>query len=126
MFKISSNIGKRGEESAKNYLIQNGYKILEQNFCNPSGRRLGEIDIIAKEMEEIVFIEVKTRQKTTHEILPEQNITRDKLYKLNKVAAYYLNKNKLQDINYRFDAISVIADPQNNSAKLRHLKNIFY
>lgn len=126
MFKISSNIGKRGEEAAQNYLKRNGYNILDINFCNSSGRRLGEIDIIAKENEEIVFIEVKTRKKSFNQSLPEENITRDKLYKLNKTASFYLKQKGLLNKNYRFDAISIVADPEKKSASLKHLKNIFY
>lgn len=126
MDKIHTNsIGKRGELAAINYLKKEGYLILEMNFCNKTGRRLGEIDIIAKEKDEIVFIEVKTRTHSSNEILPEENITRNKLYKINKTAVYYLNKNRLLNEKYRFDAISIIANPQDNSATLKHLKNIF-
>lgn len=126
MFKNSSKLGSRGEKAAVEFLKKNNYKILETNFCNTSGRRLGEIDVIAKDKEELVFIEVKTRKMSTENILPEENITRDKLYKLNKAAAFYISKHKLFDCSYRFDAITLLANPDKNSAQLRHLKNIFY
>lgn len=124
--KNTSSIGKRGEEAAANYLKKSGYKILEINFFNPKGRRLGEIDIIAKEKDELVFIEVKTRRRSINEILPEENITREKLYKINKAATFYLNKNKLFNQKYRFDAVTLVADEENRTAKLKHIKNIFY
>ena len=53
----SQEIGKTGEEIAKKYLLENNYKIVAKNFrC-----KFGEIDIIAYDKEELVFIEVKTR-----------------------------------------------------------------
>ncbi|EKE19429.1 MAG: hypothetical protein ACD_9C00021G0006 [uncultured bacterium] len=120
------SIGARGEKSAQEYLKKCGYKILAINFTNPNGRRLGEIDIIAKDKEEIVFVEVKTRNiLSSGSGLPEENITTAKLYKLNKVAYFYLNKNNLLDSSYRFDAITVLADLEKNTANLHHLKNIF-
>jgi putative endonuclease len=131
MFKLnlkipSLSIGARGEKAAVNYLKSLNYTILETNFCNQTGRRIGEIDIIAKDGEEIVFIEVKTREVRTNNItLPEENITRSKLYKLNKIAAYYISSKKLFLSPYRFDAISILSDSQNCKAELRHLKNIF-
>lgn len=118
--------GARGEIAAKNYLISSGYKILATNFTNPTGRRLGEIDIIAKDKEEIVFVEVKTRKNyfgTAYN--PEENINASKLYKLNKIATFYISKNSLFDTKYRFDAITIIADTEKDTATLRHLKNIF-
>lgn len=120
------SIGQRGEKAAEKYLRSLGYKILELNFKNNFGRRLGEIDIIAKEDDEIVFVEVKTRISPNEElILPEENITPAKLYKLNKISSFYMSSNKLFSSNYRFDAITVSADPTNNKARLKHFKNIF-
>lgn len=131
MFKLNLkipnlSIGARGEKAAVNYLKGLKYTILETNYCNKTGRRLGEIDIIAREDEELVFVEVKTRELSIEcSNLPEENITRSKLYKLNKIASYYISSKKLYSTNYRFDAISILSDSQNCSAQLRHLKNIF-
>jgi putative endonuclease len=131
LFKTSSkekglSMGTRGEKTAIKYLRKNNYKILESNFFNTRGRRLGEIDIIADDGSELVFIEVKTRTEVAQKILlPEESITPKKLHKLEKVASFYVSKNKLQNKAYRFDAISIIADPEKRTAKLRHIKNIF-
>jgi putative endonuclease len=131
MFKLNSDIknlsfGARGERAAQKYLRKCGYKVLETNYSNKTGRRLGEIDIIAKEGEEIVFVEVKTRDVTAGgSKLPEENINRSKLYKLSKVATFYISKNHLHETPYRFDAITLMADRENDVATLRHLKNIF-
>jgi len=124
----TNNIGRLGEEIAANFLRSHNYEIICLNFQNTSGRRLGEIDIIAKDLpsEELVFVEVKTRdyQKYGH-TLPEENITREKLRKLQKIAQAYLRQNNLLDCDYRFDAISVWADTKTRLAKVKHLENIF-
>ncbi|NTW27633.1 MAG: YraN family protein [Candidatus Moranbacteria bacterium] len=131
MFKLlpktkNLSIGLRGEKAAVTYLKSLNYAILETNFCNNKGRRIGEVDIIAKDGEEIVFIEVKTKENNNiNASLPEENITRSKLYKLNKIASFYISSKKLYSSPYRFDAISIVSDSQANTAKLRHLKNIF-
>ena len=124
--KESLSTGARGEKAALNYLKKQGYKILETNYFNPTGRRLGELDIIAKDKEEIVFVEIKTRLDCYKNApLPEESITSKKLYKLNKIASFYIAKNHLFDTPYRFDAITILAENENNRAKLKHLKNVF-
>lgn len=130
MFNLKQNthlsIGQRGEKAAALYLKKQGYKIIETNYKNSSGRCVGEIDIIAKDGEEYVFVEVKTRNKPSSYLnLPEENISNSKLYKLSKIASVYISTNNLFNANYRFDAISIISDAQNNTAQLKHLKNIF-
>lgn len=117
------SLGARGEKAAANYLKKQGYIIIATNYCNNHGRRLGEIDIIAKDGDEIVFVEVKTR--TDNKSTPEENITSSKLYKITKIASFYISKNHLLDATYRFDAITLIADTQKKLARLKHIKNIF-
>jgi putative endonuclease len=119
-------LGKRGEKAAVLYLKKQGYKILESNFFNVSGRRMGEIDIVAKDGEELVFVEVKTRTAfSKNDSPPEESITRNKLYKLNKAASFYLSKNQTLASPYRFDAITLVVDPENKCGSLKHIKNIF-
>jgi len=120
------SLGVRGEKAAANYLKKCGYKILATNFFNPKGRRLGEIDIVAEDGKDLVFIEVKTRKASfVNTILPEESVTRSKLYKLNKTAHFYLSKNGLLDAPYRFDALAILANPGNNCCVIKHFKNIF-
>lgn len=125
----SANIttGQLGEQVAANFLRNKNYEILDMNFKNNSGRRLGEIDIIAKDraLNEIVFIEVKTREYSRYKnTLPEENITRQKLHKLNKIATFYLRKHNLVNFAYRFDAISIWLDYITRIAKIKHIRSL--
>lgn len=124
--KNSASLGKRGENAAISYLKKQGYSILETNYCNSGGRRLGEIDIIAQQGQELVFVEVKTRTISfSNSPIPEESIQRNKLYKLNKIANHYIKINGLWNKPFRFDAIAILANPSKNEAQLRHIKNIF-
>ncbi|MFC1644819.1 YraN family protein [Patescibacteria group bacterium] len=128
-FKKKNNltVGKLGEKIAAKYLKKKGYKILELNFYNKIGRRLGEIDIIAKKEKKIIFVEVKTRElRGGVDVLPEESISRLKLRKLNKIALFYLSKKDLENAEYQFDAIAIWIEKENRNAKVRHLESIFF
>jgi putative endonuclease len=125
-FFLKNKVGSLGEKLGSKYLRDKGYKILETNYCNTTGKRLGEIDIIAKKDGRIVFVEVKTRTVGAYAgALPEENIGRDKLRKLERIAACYLREKKLQDIPYAFDALAIMYDPDSEQAEIRHLESIF-
>lgn len=124
----TSCTGKTGEGVAATYLRNNGYIILEMNYKNNLGRRLGEIDIIAEDntANELVFVEVKTREYHRYkDTLPEENITYTKLKKFARIVNVYLYKNNWQDRNYRFDAISIWLDFSSRMAKIKHIRNIY-
>jgi putative endonuclease len=128
MTQEKSQTGKTGEQVAANFLKNKGYEILAMNFQNNSGRRLGEIDIIARDcmQNEIVFVEVKTRDYAKYgHTLPEENIGYQKLRKLVKIAAIYLRQHKLENCSYRFDALSIWLDYETRMAKVKHIPNIF-
>ena len=123
-----NSTGQTGEQVAANFLKNKGYEILDMNFENDSGRRLGEIDIVArdKQQDEIVFVEIKTREYNRYkDTLPEENINYQKLRKLAKIATVFLRERKMEDCDYRFDAISVWLDYTTRMAKIKHLPNIF-
>jgi putative endonuclease len=119
--------GQTGEQVAADYLRKNGYTILALNFQNNTGRRLGEIDIIATDRNngELVFVEVKTRDFAKYgQTLPEENITYAKLHKLEKIASAFLYQKGWRGRDYRFDAISVWLDYATRHAKIKHIPNI--
>ncbi|PIU09064.1 MAG: YraN family protein [Candidatus Moranbacteria bacterium CG_4_8_14_3_um_filter_34_16] len=121
---LRKKIGNIGEKVATDYLKKKGYKILDTNFQNNSGSRLGELDIVAldKDKEELVFVEVKTRNlKKFGETLPEENITYSKIRKLSKIAQYYIRQKKMEEMDFRFDAISVWLDEEAKKAKIKHI-----
>ncbi len=112
------NTGRDGEKIAVAYLKKQGYSISETNFRCP----LGEIDVIAREKNEIVFIEVKTR-RSNQLGYPEQAVGMRKQSKLSKLALWYLQEKKLSDVNARFDVIAITLLPEGNEIKL--IKNAF-
>ena len=102
------NVGKTGEKLAKRFLKKQGYKILTTNFQNRQGRRLGEIDIIASLNKQLVFVEVKTRfLKNKSLILPEENIDKFKIQRLEKIIHHYLRTIHQENRPWRLDAISI-------------------
>jgi putative endonuclease len=110
--------GKEGEKIAASFLKKNGYRIIETNYrCV-----LGEIDIVAYENRDLVFIEVKTR-KSDELGYPEQAVGRKKQKKLSQLALWYLEKNKLTDQKARFDVVAVMISDSTNEIKL--IKNAF-
>ena len=112
-------LGDSGEDLAVSYLKSRGYSILERNF-----RALrGEIDIIARDQNTLVFIEVKTAIRTVLiDILTR--VGRRKQLQIGKIAGLYLAKEKKHDINCRFDVISILITARNHH--LRHFKDAFW
>lgn len=113
---ISQKIGKMGEDLALKYLAQLGYKILKRNFKS----KLGEIDIIAKDKEEIVFIEVKTRTNNKYG-KPAEAVNKIKKEHIKNAGIYYIYSNKLNNKSIRFDVIEVYLASKNY---IHHIKQI--
>ena len=116
---MNRQLGRTGEEMAARYLTELGYRVLCRN------ERVGgcEIDIVAQDGEETVFVEVKTRW--SHEYgLPSESITPWKIKTLLKTALFYIQKINWGDRPYRLDFVSVdfANDPQN--PKIELIKNI--
>lgn len=112
--------GRLGESIAKNYLLENGYSILETNYST----RYGEIDIIARDGREIVFIEVKTRRGVSFGY-PREAVNRQKQLKIKNMAEYYILSKKLSNVKMRFDVIEVFIDQDNNAKSVLILKDAF-
>lgn len=112
-------LGRRGEELAVGFLKKRGYKIIERNYrC-----RRGEIDIVAQDKKEIVFIEVKTRRSLRYG-LPEEAISFYKREHIIKVGLIYLQQHRLEEVNARFDVVSISMEGE-KVKEIRLIKNAF-
>jgi len=108
-------IGKYGEEQATKYLCSKEYKIIERNFeC-----KQGEIDIIALDKKELVFVEVKTRTDNMYGE-PAEAVTNLKIKHLQNTIEYYLYVRNLENENVRIDVIEVYFIK--NNVKINHIK----
>ena len=101
-FFAGRDLGRRGEALAARELRRRGYVILERRWrC-----RIGEIDIVARDGEVLVVVEVKARSRSDYGP-PIDAVDRDKRRKLEKLARAYLQAKKLSDVPLRFDLVGV-------------------
>lgn len=112
------DLGRFGENYAKEYLISKKYLILEKNYRN----KYGEIDIIAYSEQFVVFVEVKTR-KNTRFGTPVESVDYKKQKKLQLIALKYIYDKKINYIQPRFDIIEILI--REEKASLNHIKNAF-
>lgn len=99
-------LGIKGENLSKTFLEKKGYKILVQNFRT----RYGEIDLIAEEDGDLVFIEVKLRQSNDYG-RPYESVNKKKQQHIVKSALLYIKSKNLFGKNLRFDVISIGPEP---------------
>lgn len=120
MEKYRQSIGKQGEIKAKNYLKRRGYQILECNYRT----KAGEIDLIAKEKDSLVFVEVKTRTSEEYGT-PAEAVSFYKQQHMIKSARYYLARHG-GECECRFDVIEVRMPVRGllKIARINHLKNV--
>ncbi len=113
-----SRLGSRGERLAQEHLGNAGYQIVETNYrC-----QWGEVDIIARDDDFLVFVEVRTRRGTSFGT-PEESITKEKAQRLIATAETYLDEHQASAAQWRIDFISVEMDHQGRLKPLRHIKN---
>lgn len=116
--------GDIGEKIAEKYLKGEGYAIIEKNYL----KKWGEIDIVAKINETLVFCEVKTREKKHVEhYLAEASVNRLKIKKLQKICeTYLLEKRYSIDQKWQIDVIAVAIDEEIKKACIKHFKNAIW
>jgi putative endonuclease len=106
-------LGKKGEEIALRFLKKRGYRIIEKNYVC----KMGEMDIIAKEKDTLVFVEVKTRTSTIFGP-PQLAVNPTKQMQLSKVALSYLKAKQLEDVKARFDVVAILLGPKGEEIEL--------
>lgn len=119
----SYDIGKSSEDYVKSYLISNFYNVIATRFkdTNKKGSGLGEIDIIAKKGNTIIFIEVKARNNLENIFY---SITQNQQRRIMNSAIMFISKHsEYKSYDIRFDAIFVLI--QGKDKKITHIKNAF-
>lgn len=110
--------GILGEKLAQGFLSKRGYRILETNYRCQSG----EIDIVARHKEYLVFIEVRT--KTTRDFgTPEESITHAKIERLKAVAFHYLQSHCDLPALWRIDVVAIELDKNGKASRLELIEN---
>jgi putative endonuclease len=118
MKRYKQKLGKRGEDQAEEYLKRKGFRILKRNY------RYGhkEIDLIAREGNTIVFVEVKAgRSKDFGE--PQERVNLRKQKNLIEVAYHFIQNENIIDCDFRFDVLAI--NYQGGKEEIDHIENAF-
>jgi len=114
-------LGERGERFATRYLRRQGYKILARRFQT----RSGEVDIVCRHQETLVFVEVKTRRGEQFGA-PSESVRREKQRHMSRVALEYLRMIGNPRVHWRFDIVEVILpEGTKKPEQVRLIQNAF-
>lgn len=114
-------VGQRGESLAADYLGRLGYLVQERNFHT----RFGEIDLICRDGQDLVFVEVKARTSRRFGA-PEEAITWSKRRKLRLAIATYLEANQPRFRRLRLEVVAIDLEPETLAPlDIRHIQDIF-
>lgn len=118
MTKARLSLGRLGEQLAAEKLQASGYAMVARNYrCSA-----GEIDLIARQQDDWVFVEVRTRRGRAFGT-PEESITLRKRAHLIAAAQNYLQENALDQVAWRIDFVAVELTPRGQLLRVTHLEN---
>ncbi len=112
--------GIEGENSAVRALKESRYKIIERNFRTPAG----EIDIVARDGKCLVFVEVRARGSIEFGF-PQETVVEKKRKKLCTAARWYLQKNRIDPDDCRFDVVAVLMEDERDDPRVEVIKDAF-
>lgn len=112
-------LGAAGENAARDYLARKGWKFLAANYRVP----VGEIDLVFREEEVLVFVEVKTR-RDEHWERPAAAVGSNKRRRISRAALAYLHALGRPQVKFRFDIVEVLL-PGDGAPVIRHWPNAF-
>jgi putative endonuclease len=115
-YRKHGDLGRFGEDLAHRHLRSHGFTIVARNWRPPQGG--GEIDIVSREGDWLVFVEVKTRA-SGETSAPERDIDRDKIDALRRAARDYVRRAEADPAKVRFDAIAI------TGRRIEHFRDAF-
>lgn len=111
--------GQFGEDTAANFLEEEkGFDILARNFRS----KIGEIDIVARDKNTLVFVEVKAKDGVSQGT-PEEMVNTKKQKQLVRAALSYILEEELGDIDWRIDVVAIEFSPDNEVKRINYIKN---
>jgi putative endonuclease len=111
------SLGDRGERAAAHHLRRRGMRIITRNYHTPSG----EIDLIARDGDTLVFVEVKTRRTGQ----PAEAVTAEKQRRLSLAALRFLHRHGLLEQRARFDIVAIVWPDDDRPPSIKHISNAF-
>ena len=111
-----TRLGTWGEELAGRFLSDKGYRILSTNYRS----RHGEVDIVAQDGEELVFVEVRTRRGGSFGA-PEESLSKAKIRRLVNTCQDYLQNTAGQASPWRVDLVCIYLGPRRELQRIQHL-----
>lgn len=117
----ASEFGAWSENYVAQYLIAKGYSILDKNY-----RRIwGELDIVCKKNDLLIFVEVKANKSDVVGFEPEKRVNPEKLRRMNRAIQTYLAHKRCDpEQDWQIDIISLTVDRNRGVVKIKHFKNI--
>jgi len=110
--------GLAGQKAAEKHLLSKGYELLARNYRV----KTGEVDLVVKDGEYIVFVEVKLRKGLMYGY-PREAVGRIKQKRIMGTALHYLARHKLNDADIRFDVVEILE--QQGRLYVSHIENAF-
>jgi putative endonuclease len=110
-------LGDRGERAAARYLKRQGFRILVRGYRTP----YGELDLVARDGQSLVFIEVKSRRQGT----PAEAVTPEKQRRLTRAALHFLKRYNLLETRGRFDVVAIVWPDDRRPPTIEHIPNAF-
>jgi putative endonuclease len=110
-------LGDRGERAAARFLRHHGLRVLLRGYRT----RSGEIDLIAREGEILVFVEVKARRQG----IPAEAVTLEKQRRITLAALHFLRKYGLLEQRSRFDIVAIVWPDDRRPPQIEHIRNAF-
>ena len=119
MRESRSELGLQGERLAEAFLKQRGLKTIARRFSTP----VGELDLVMRQAETVVFVEVKTQSDRTFTD-PQDRVNIPKQRKLLKAAKWFVTRKRWTDKPCRFDVVAVVL-PQSGEPEIEHFPDAF-
>jgi putative endonuclease len=110
-------LGRRGEREAALHLRRQGLRILHRGYRTDHG----EIDLVARDGDVVVFVEVKARRRGD----PAEAVTPEKQRRLTLAALHYLKRHGLLEVRSRFDVVAIVWPEDDSPPRIEHIRDAF-